>query len=517
MADAAKILLTEGDAPAAPASGQVALYPKTDHKLYMKVAAGTEHEVGAANAFVYIAYASDDAGSDFTMIFDPDLDYYAIKSTATAISSPQASDFSGLWKNVKGAPGLSGGATLPSGTAESDFIVAEPSTFAWIKKTLAEVRTILGLVLTQSSQAIGFTLSGGTTSKTLTVPLDASVSGTNTGDSATPAETTTTIGALINGATAKTSAVDADYLPLMDSEATNLMKKLSWAYVKSILKTYFDGLYNLYVHPSGDGNLHVPATSTTNIGKVLTAGATAGTFTWEGRGVPVVAAGGTADAITATYSPAITLADLTLVAFVATAANQTTTPSFTPNNLTTHTITKKGGSAVAAGDIPAAGSVALICYNLAGTRWELLNPASAFSPASPVEIGSTAPGIVRGYNKEIFRTCTADGALTAAEMAGTVISNYGMTDADCAIPLPTAAAGLASVVILPAVRARYFKLQADTNDKIYLIGVAGSNNGYVGFASGYATGSSFTIFTFKASDGGYDWFVTPLFGTPVAS
>lgn len=63
-------------------------------------------------------------------------------------------------------------------------------------------------------------------------------SGTNSGN-----ETTTTAGALINGATAKTSAVDADYLGLMDSEATNVLKKLSWAYVKSILKTYFDTLY----------------------------------------------------------------------------------------------------------------------------------------------------------------------------------------------------------------------------------------------------------------------------------
>lgn len=36
-----------------------------------------------------------------------------------------------------------------------------------------------------------------------------------------------------------------------------------------------------YTHPSGDGNLHVPATSTTNSGKVLTAGGTAGALTWE--------------------------------------------------------------------------------------------------------------------------------------------------------------------------------------------------------------------------------------------
>ncbi len=37
---------------------------------------------------------------------------------------------------------------------------------------------------------------------------------------------------------------------------------------------------NNYSHPAGDGNLHVPATSTTNNGKVLKAGATAGSAAW---------------------------------------------------------------------------------------------------------------------------------------------------------------------------------------------------------------------------------------------
>jgi hypothetical protein len=38
---------------------------------------------------------------------------------------------------------------------------------------------------------------------------------------------------------------------------------------------------NNYSHLTGDGNLHVPATSTTNNGKVLRAGATAGSLSWE--------------------------------------------------------------------------------------------------------------------------------------------------------------------------------------------------------------------------------------------
>lgn len=48
-------------------------------------------------------------------------------------------------------------------------------------------------------------------------------------------------------------------------------------------KSKLDGIAanaNNYSHPTGDGNLHVPATGTTNRGKVLTAGATAGSLSW---------------------------------------------------------------------------------------------------------------------------------------------------------------------------------------------------------------------------------------------
>jgi hypothetical protein len=57
------------------------------------------------------------------------------------------------------------------------------------------------------------------------------------------AATVTTMGALINGATSKTTPVDADYVGLMDSAASNVLKKLSWANIKAALKTYFDTLY----------------------------------------------------------------------------------------------------------------------------------------------------------------------------------------------------------------------------------------------------------------------------------
>ena len=88
-----------------------------------------------------------------------------------------------------------------------------------------------------------------------------------------------------------------------------------------------------------------------------------------------VAAGGTADAITATYDiPVTALVDGQICFVRASAANATTTPTFSPNSLTARTIVKNGAQALAAGDIRAAGHELILRYNLANTRWELLNP-----------------------------------------------------------------------------------------------------------------------------------------------
>ena len=56
--------------------------------------------------------------------------------------------------------------------------------------------------------------------------------------------------ALLKNAAAKSAPVDADAVVLLDSAASNGTKKLLWSGIKSTLKTYFDTLYNRYVHPS---------------------------------------------------------------------------------------------------------------------------------------------------------------------------------------------------------------------------------------------------------------------------
>ena len=95
----------------------------------------------------------------------------------------------------------------------------------------------------------------------------------------------------------------------------------------------------------------------------------------QGSSLPRATAAGTADAITATYVPALTLIDKQICVFVATGANTITNPTFAPDGLAAHTIVKHGGIALAAGDIPGALAVCILEYNLANTRWELLNPS----------------------------------------------------------------------------------------------------------------------------------------------
>jgi hypothetical protein len=51
-----------------------------------------------------------------------------------------------------------------------------------------------------------------------------------------------------HAATGKTTPVDADEIPLVDSAASNVLKKLTWANLKATIKAYTDTLY-----PSGSG------------------------------------------------------------------------------------------------------------------------------------------------------------------------------------------------------------------------------------------------------------------------
>lgn len=90
-------------------------------------------------------------------------------------------------------------------------------------------------------------------------------------------------------------------------------------------------------------------------------------------------AAGTVDAITAVYSPANTaLTDGLILNFRASGANLTTTPSFSPDGLPAHTITKNGGQALSVAEIAANLAEITVRYNLANTRWEMVNEKPSF-------------------------------------------------------------------------------------------------------------------------------------------
>lgn len=146
------------------------------------------------------------------------------------------------------------------------------------------------------------------------------------------------------------------------------------------------------------------------------------------------AAGGTVDAITATMPTTITaLTDQLCVRIIVAGANTSTTPTFAPDGLTAHTITKLGGQALRAGDLPGTKAVALLEYDSTNSRWELLNPAyGAFNPAAPGTLGAfTMGGAISnpsnyaanfGTGAMTAGTSSLDG-LTVGKGAGSVATN----------------------------------------------------------------------------------------------
>lgn len=150
--------------------------------------------------------------------------------------------------------------------------------------------------------------------------------------------------------------------------------------------------------------------------------------------VPWSAAGGAADAITATYSPAITaLTDGLLLTFRATAANATATPTFSPNGLTARTIVKAGGQALIAGDLARANYECAVRYNLANTRWELLNPQQQNSMLNSHGNSYTAAGMPADI------PLTGIAGANRYRVTVTFIANYQNTNATPLFPKITVA------------------------------------------------------------------------------
>lgn len=95
--------------------------------------------------------------------------------------------------------------------------------------------------------------------------------------------------------------------------------------------------------------------------------------------------------------------------------------------------------------------------------------------------------------------------LSTNQVRGNVICNYGQAAANITVNLPTAAQGMGFIAtVSTAQAANYWRFRAGTNDKIYLNGVAGADNGYVSNAAP-AIGESMTCWTIQTGASAWDW------------
>lgn len=152
------------------------------------------------------------------------------------------------------------------------------------------------------------------------------------------------------------------------------------------------------------------------------------------------AASGTADAITANFTPAIAaLSDHLLLIVRAGGANTSTTPTFTPASATiaAKTIVKGHNQALVAGDISGAGFRAELQYDAALDKWVLLNPATGVSVISSIQVGeitffarNTAPtGYLKANGAAISRS-------TYADLFAAIGTTYGVGDGATTFNLP---------------------------------------------------------------------------------
>lgn len=131
-------------------------------------------------------------------------------------------------------------------------------------------------------------------------------------------------------------------------------------------------------------NLNLGGFRFTNAGNATAADDLARVSQIQSGSFNYAAAGGTADVITLSLSPAITAySEGVVYCFQPSSNNATTTPTLNINSVGAKTIVKRGSAALEAGDI-VADEPALVVYNSTDDNFTLINPAvnSAVTPSS---------------------------------------------------------------------------------------------------------------------------------------
>ncbi len=126
--------------------------------------------------------------------------------------------------------------TTIAGLTPTNDDVLQRKAGAWVNRTIAQLKTDLSLSGTNTGDQTSVSGNAGTATALATARA---IDGQNFDGTAA----ITVIAPGTHAATGKTTPVDADELPVVDSAASNVLKKVTWANLKATLKTYFDTLY----------------------------------------------------------------------------------------------------------------------------------------------------------------------------------------------------------------------------------------------------------------------------------
>jgi hypothetical protein len=144
---------------------------------------------------------------------------------------------------------------------------------------------------------------------------------------------------------------------------------------------------------------------------------------------------------------------------------------------------------------------------IAGANLQIMAPENYANSAATIDATQTLT------NKSIVSievNGSATASLTSNNCSNTILNNFGQT-AICTLTLPVAIAGLSFVAICGATSTYQWKLKANTTNKIYLDGIAGTNNQCAIVTP--TIGNYITFATFKTGASTWDWLATTGNGT----
>lgn len=158
----------------------------------------------------------------------------------------------------------------------------------------------------------------------------------------------------------------------------------------------------------------------------------------------------------------------------------------------------------------AADDLKYVQWNATTRRYQLSTVSVAMvangTEGQVLRSGASTPAWASAVAVGIIATAeTATDTLTAAQVNGGIVSNYGQ-GAATTLTLPAAAAGYNFIVVV-GTTGNALHIKAGASDKIYLDGVALDDGDKASLATP-ALGNTLTCFTFQTGASAYDWICT---------